>query len=92
MKRAAAFLVYYMATGWILYSIGQLGRTELSWGFVFAPLVVAVPWWIAAGIGLRLGVKPREFFGWFGRFAGFLDPAPEGEEDERTTRNPDPSV
>jgi hypothetical protein len=52
----------------------QVGRQVSSWEFLLLPLPTIAVWWITAGIGIRLGVYPSEFFRAFARFAGFIEP------------------
>lgn len=67
----------------VAYVVGGLGALGIAFGILHgvahgdpwpyaAMIVVAVvPWWIAAGIGVRLGMRPEEFFRGVARFAGF---------------------
>lgn len=74
MKRRIAFVVYYVGAAWVLALLLQFGREGFSWDFLLLLLVGVAISWITAGIGIRLGLYPSEFFRAFGRFAGLLDP------------------
>jgi hypothetical protein len=80
MKRAAAFLSYYVGLALGLGVMFDVARDAEIWQFLFLPLYVLPIWWIAAGIGIRLGVYPSEFFRTLATAAGFLEPQPKADE------------
>ncbi len=45
-----------------------------AWPYTFTVVFALVPWWIAAGVGVRLGMEPGEFFCRIALFAGFIAP------------------
>jgi hypothetical protein len=74
LRRAAA-LVVYVAGG--LWALGAL-QASLSalWARDFAVAVVwlfpaVAGWWLTAGVGIRLGVSPRDFLAWLAAGLGF---------------------
>lgn len=74
MKRAAAFLSYYVGLALGLGTMFNVARDADVWQFLFLPLFGLPIWWIAAGIGIRLGVYPSEFFRTLATAAGLLEP------------------
>lgn len=88
MKRAVAFAVYYLGAAWIAYLAVRFANTLSYWEFLFATIYLIALWWIAAGIGIRLGVYPSEAFAWFGRLAGILDP-PRRRSGSKAANTPD---
>lgn len=74
MKRAAAFLSYYVGLALGLGAMFNVAREADVWQFLFIPLWGLPIWWIAAGIGIRLGMYPSEFFRTLAMAAGFLEP------------------
>lgn len=60
MKRAAAFLSYYLGLTLALAAMFSVARASTSaLDFLLLPVYGLPIWWIAAGIGIRLGVYPR---------------------------------
>ncbi|MDQ3877591.1 MAG: hypothetical protein M3290_04475 [Actinomycetota bacterium] len=78
MKRGLAFLVYYLGLSLSIGTIFAIARHAAAWQFFVIPLYALPAWWIAAGIGIRLGVMPSEFFGTVARAAGLVEPPSEG--------------
>lgn len=76
MKRMAAFLSYYVGLALALGSIVSVARDADVWELLFAPLYGVPIWWIAAGIGIRLGVYPSDFFRTLATVAGLIEPQP----------------
>jgi hypothetical protein len=74
MKRTAAFLSYYIGLALGLGAMFAVAREADAWEFLFLPLYGLPIWWIAAGIGIRLGVYPSEFFRRLATAAGLLEP------------------
>ena len=84
MRRAIAFLSYYLGLCFAIGAVFLAGREAAAWEFVFVPLYGLPLWWIAAGIGIRLGVYPSEFFRTLATAAGLLEP-PEASRDRAST-------
>jgi hypothetical protein len=80
MKRALAFLSYYVGLCLAIGGVFWAGRQAGLWELVFVPLYGLPLWWIAAGIGIRLGVYPSELFRTLATAAGLLEP-PAARED-----------
>lgn len=80
MKRAAAFLSYYVGLALSLAAAFSVARDAEAWQFLFIPLYALPIWWIAAGIGIRLGVYPSEFFRRLATAAGFIEPLPNATD------------
>ena len=78
MKRFLGFLSYYVGLVLLVYSLLESSRDSFG-ALLLAPIFVIPIWWIAAGIGIRLGVYPSDFFRTIATAAGFLE-----LEDERT--------
>lgn len=74
MKRAAAFSCYYVGMTVSIATMFSIARDAEVWQFLFLPLYGLPIWWIAAGIGIRLGVYPSEFFRRVGTAAGLVEP------------------
>ncbi|MCA1707487.1 MAG: hypothetical protein LC808_31150 [Actinobacteria bacterium] len=72
MKRFLGFLSYYVGLALMLWSILESSRDSFG-ALLLAPFFVIPIWWIAAGIAIRLGVFPSEFFSTIARAAGFLE-------------------
>ncbi len=73
-RRSLALIVYVAGALWSL-SVLQASLTAL-WAREFALAAVwLIPaiagWWLTAGIGIRLGVAPRDFLAWLGSALGF---------------------
>lgn len=80
VKRAAAFISYYIGLTLGFSAIFTLARNAETWQFLFIPLYALPIWWIAAGIGIRLGVYPSEFFRKLATLAGLTEPQPKETE------------
>jgi len=80
VKRSAAFLSYYIGLALAVGMVFTLGREAEVWHFLFIPIYAIPIWWIAAGIGIRLGVYPSEFFRTVATAAGFLEPQSKRDE------------
>lgn len=80
MKRASAFLSYYLGLALGLGVIFSAARGAEVWQFFFIPLYGLPIWWIAAGIGVRLGVYPSEFFRTLATASGLVEPQPKNDE------------
>lgn len=74
MKRAAAFVCYYVGLTLSLAAMFNFGRHAETWQFLLLPVFGLPIWWIAAGIAIRLGVYPSEFFQRLATVAGLLEP------------------
>jgi hypothetical protein len=72
-----------IAAAAVVYTIGGLGclaalvsasmrlAEHPSPGAMLGPLAVLVPWWITAGLGVRLGMTPRTYARGVASFLGF---------------------
>jgi hypothetical protein len=74
MKRTAAFLSYYVGLAFGLGAMFNFARGADALGFVLLPVYGLPFWWIGAGIGIRLGLYPSEFFRTLATAAGFIEP------------------
>ena len=70
MKRSIAFLVYYVGALLALKGFVEVLAHGSFPALFFAPVTLLAMWWISAGIGVRLGVTPPDFFG---SIADFFD-------------------
>jgi hypothetical protein len=71
VRRSIAFAAYVVGVVLIMKALvdGFTGDGAVDW---FVGVVYALAaWWIAAGIGIRLGVTPRQFAGSVGSALGF---------------------
>ncbi|MGH2747085.1 MAG: hypothetical protein ACRDKB_04065 [Actinomycetota bacterium] len=85
MKRAVAYLSYYAGLSLGLGAMLAAARSAETWEFLLLPIYGLPIWWIAAGIGIRLGVYPSEFFRKLATAAGLIEPqkpepAPSSQE------------
>jgi hypothetical protein len=87
MRKAAAFLAYWLGLTLGLWAIFEMARGADWWEFPFVPLYALPIWWIAAGIGIRLGVRPSEFFHATAAAVGLLDPPSEANQDVNHSPN-----
>ena len=77
-RRPLALVVYVVGALWALSAL-QASLTAL-WAHEFALAAVwllpaIAGWWLTAGVGIRLGVVPRDFLVWLDAVLGFaLDP------------------
>ncbi len=83
-RRSLALIVYVAGALWSL-SVLQVSLTAL-WAREFALAAVwLIPaiagWWLTAGIGIRLGVAPRDFLLWLGAALGFESDARRRDSD-----------
>lgn len=86
MKRAAAFLVYYLGLTLGLGTIFHVAQSAEIWEFILLPIWALPAWWITAGIGIRLGVYPSEFFRELATAAGLVEPA--SKRDKQVSNDP----
>jgi hypothetical protein len=73
-RRPLALVVYLAGALWALSalqaSLSALWAREFAMAAVW--LVPAIAgWWLTAGVGIRLGVVPRDFLAWLGSALGF---------------------
>lgn len=73
-RRPLALVVYMVGSLWSLSalqaSLSELWAREYAMAAVW--LIPAIAgWWVTAGIGIRLGVIPRQFLAWLGAGLGF---------------------
>lgn len=47
---------------------GLTDESPVEW--VVGPAMAAAIWWIAAGVAIRIGLFPRDFFSWLGSLVG----------------------
>lgn len=80
MKRALAFLSYYLGLALGVGAIFNAAHGAEVWQSIFIPLYGLPIWWIAVGIAIRLGVYPSDFFRTVATAAGFLEPPPKRDE------------
>jgi len=73
-RRPLALVVYVAGGLWALSalqaSLSALWAREFAMAAVW--LIPAIAgWWLTAGVGIRLGVVPRDFLTWLGSALGF---------------------
>lgn len=84
MKRVLAFLCYYAGLMMAIGFFFAQARHADAWHFLILPIYVVPSWWIVAGVGIRLGVPPSEFFRSLARVVGFVEPE---QQPERVTQD-----
>lgn len=83
-RRPLALVVYAAGGLWALSalqaSLSALWARDFPMAIVW--LIPAIAgWWLTAGIGIRLGVMPREFLTWLGSALGFNSRERSGHSD-----------
>lgn len=61
-------------------SLAALWERDLALGAVWLMPAIA-GWWLTAGIGIRLGVVPRDFLAWLGVSLGFQSAVKRGDTE-----------
>jgi hypothetical protein len=96
MKRVAAFIFYTVGTlavvGMIVSGVEGIpfGGFEEWYGALISFAFAMAIWWIAAGIGIRLGVEPHEYFRFLGSYFGLTyDHALRPKMRQSETNDPD---
>ncbi len=94
MRRRLAFLVYLvgliLVLGTIISGFSDVDEHLWNWADPLLSLLRAlIVWWVTAGIGIRLGVFPIEFFRNVARSLGLGYEAPV-EDATRVPPRPEP--
>ncbi|MDP9067523.1 MAG: hypothetical protein M3N53_04110 [Actinomycetota bacterium] len=83
MKRTLAIAIYLVGIPvCVAPAIAAMAQFGFAWSLDGLSLILTniiggvVMWWIVAGIGIRLGVFPVEFFGWVSNRLGLGYEAP----------------